>query len=124
MPTFVKIGGASNITINAPTGDAWELTGLDANGNVLQEINVQVLTGDTPLNPCEILLPTPESLNYRKVTFNIVNKGTGGTIINLNGQDATINGFGTIQTNGNTSFPYILTLIDENTWSLPVPLEP
>lgn len=123
MPSFLKIGGSSNISLNMSNGDYYELTGLDANGQVLQEINVQIISGDDPRTEGGILLPEPQSLNYRKVTYNIVNKDFAGSFTIVVNAPNTINGQEAVGIGGNFNFAYITTLVDQNTWALPQPYE-
>lgn len=67
----VNIGGSSNVTINGSSTDQYFLTGLDANGKVLSEINVKIIAGTSPATMLFIYLPDIASLNFRNITFNI-----------------------------------------------------
>jgi hypothetical protein len=94
----VIIGNTANVIIDGSNStDTWILNGLDANGKVLQEINVKIVAGATPVASIPIQLPAIASLNFRSVTININANDFAGAIAlsKLTGTSNTLNGLAT-----------------------------
>jgi len=98
----VFIGGGSNVSLNASVNNDYYLTGLDANGNVLLQINVTIISGATPLPQVNVFLPSIQSLNFRNVVVVFDYRDYDGEIVvnrfpfldSINGIDQIIVGQG------------------------------
>jgi hypothetical protein len=118
MATIIA-GGSANITLDLAQGTDWELNGLDANGKVLQSVNVKIKTNGlaTTMN---LTLPTIASLNNRNVVFNIDSNDYGNSIVVKAGVDNTINGKAELT----TAYPNFSVVPVSSTssvnWTLPV----
>jgi hypothetical protein len=118
MATIIA-GGSANITLDLAQGTDWELNGLDANGKVLQSVNVKIKTNGlaTTMN---LTLPTIASLNNRNVVFNIDSNDYGNSIVVKAGVDNTINGKAELT----TAYPEFAVVPVSSTsgenWTLPV----
>ena len=69
-------GGSSNVFLNLveDPDNHFQLTGLDANGQVLLTVNVTIVKGSSSAVKLYMYLPSIASLNFRKVSF-ILNIG-------------------------------------------------
>lgn len=121
MPSLVNIGGSANVNIDLSSGNAWELTGLDANGNLLPEVNVNFVNGATASSQL-IFLPSLKSINYRIVNFNLfINDYTYDLQIQASFPDL-ISGQGSINLPSAPSETCIPISSKGKTWFAPVSL--
>lgn len=118
MADIIK-GGSSFIVIDGSSTDTFYLTGLDANGKVLQFVNVQVNAGLTPQADIGIFLPLISSVNGRTVQFNINSNNYAGDIY-LNAQVGNfINGVAQIISQTDTNVVTTVTTGSAKTWIVP-----
>ena len=118
MANIIK-GGSSFIVIDGSSSDTFYLTGLDANGKVLQFVNVQINAGLTPLADIGIFLPLISSINGRTVQFNINSNNYAGDIY-LNAQVGNfINGVAQVISQTNTNVVTTVTSGSAKNWILP-----
>ena len=117
----VNIGGSSNVTINGSSTDQYYLTGLDANGKVLSEINVKIIAGLTPEASIFIFLPVIANLNFRNVTFNFnMNDYTGAVTIVGGSISQSVNGlFSPINIGGGARRVVPVQSLSFNNWFVP-----
>jgi hypothetical protein len=112
-------GGSANITLDLAQGGNWELNGLDANGKVLQSVNVKIKTNGL-VTTINLTLPTIASLNNRNVVFNIDTNDFGGSVVLIAGSGNLINGEATLTTAyANFSVVPVSSTSSVN-WTLPV----
>ena len=118
MADIIK-GGSSFIVIDGSSTDTFYLTGLDANGKVLQFVNVQIDGGLTPQTDIGIFLPLISSVNGRIVQFNINSNNYAGDVY-LNAQVGNfINGVAQVISQTNTNVVTTCTSGSTNNWILP-----
>lgn len=120
MATPLIAGGSANITLDLTKSQNWELTGLDNNGQVLENVNVKVSTLGSTATSIQIILPTIESLNYRNVVFNIDTNDYGQNIV------LVANGSNTINGEGSLTIAYVelavaqISVSSSTNWTLPL----
>lgn len=96
MPPLLprKIGGSTNVSVDATSWSKYELTGLDAQGQVVPELNVKLIAGESPNDPVTLILPLISSLNNRRMTiflnsndypYSILVQSQGSNLINTDG---------------------------------------
>jgi hypothetical protein len=118
MPTTIK-GGSSVITIDGSSTNTFQLTGLDANGKVLTQINVKVIAGATPQATLNITLPLIASINGRTIQFNINSNDYAGDVTLAPAVGNTINGIASVISQ--TTFEVVTTITtgSATNWILP-----
>jgi hypothetical protein len=115
----INKGGSSFIVIDGSSTDTFYLTGLDANGKVLQSVNVQINGGLTPQTDIGIFLPLISSVGGRTVQFNINSNDYAGDVY-LNAQVGNfINGVAQVISQTNTNVVTTCTSGSKNNWILP-----
>jgi hypothetical protein len=123
MALPIIAGGSANITLDLAQYTNWELTGLDANGKVLQSVNVKIKGNGIGTN-VYLTLPTIASLNNRNVVFNIDTNDFGDNIILTAGNGNFINGEATLTT-AYAKFSVVpVSSTSSVNWTLPVIQEP
>lgn len=119
MPTTTIIGGSSVITIDGSSTNLFQLTGLDANGKVLTQINVKVIGGATPQATLTILLPLISSINGRTIQFNINSNDYAGDVTLAPAVGNTINGIASVISQTNIDVVTTITTGSATNWILP-----
>jgi hypothetical protein len=115
----INKGGSSFIVIDGSSTDTFYLTGLDANGKVLQSVNVQINAGLTPQTDIGIFLPLISSVGGRTVQFNINSNNYAGDVY-LNAQVGNfINGVAQVISQTNTNVVTTVTSGSAKNWILP-----
>jgi hypothetical protein len=116
----VFIGGGSNVSLNASENNDYYLTGLDANGKVLLQINVTIFSGGSPTPQVNVFLPSIQSLNFRNVVVVFEYRDYDGEIVVnrfpdldfINGTDQIIVGQGAASSG-------IVQVTGSNSWFAP-----
>jgi hypothetical protein len=115
----INKGGSSFIVIDGSSTDTFYLTGLDANGKVLQSVNVQINAGLTPQSTLGIFLPLISSVGGRTVQFNINSNNYAGDVY-LNAQVGNfINGVAQVISQTTINTVTTVTSGSANNWVLP-----
>lgn len=115
----IKIGGSSNVILDLAVSTGWELTGLDANGKVLQSLNVKVKP-DGVATTFNLTLPTIASLNNRTCTYNIDTNDYGKAIVVIAGSGNFVNGEATLTIAYPKESVTPITSTSSDNWTLPV----
>jgi hypothetical protein len=117
--TTIQSGGSSNVVIDGSLFVYNQLTGLDANGQLLTKINVRIEKTLTPQGNIYLLLPNIESINNRVITFDINSSEFDGTITVVGDAGNTINGQSSIDLQEGTNIVTPVFVGSSNNWIIP-----